>query len=78
MSSEKFCLQWTDFQDNIQSSFKELRDNLDLSDVTLACKDGRNINAHKAVIFTASPILRDIIMNNKHPHPLIYMKGIKA
>ena len=78
MSSEKFCLQWNDFQDNIQSSFKELRDNLDLSDVTLACKDGQNIEAHKFVLFGSSPILREIIMNNKHPHPLIYMKGVNA
>ena len=46
MSSEKFCLQWNDFQDNGLSPFKDLKDNQDLSDVTLSCKDGQNIEAH--------------------------------
>merc|ERR1712126_101370 len=58
--------------------FNEHRDNLDLSDVTFACMDGQNIEAHKLIIFASSPILRDIIMMNKHPHPLIYMKGVNA
>merc|ERR1719357_1340370 len=78
MSSEKFCLQWTDFQDNIQSSFKDLRENIYLSDVTLACKDGQNIETHKVIICASSPILREIIMMNKHPHPLIYLKGVNT
>jgi len=78
MSSDKFCLQWNDFKDNMQSAFRENRENLDLSDVTLVCKDGQNIEAHKIIISASSPILRDIIMLNKHPHPLIYMRGINA
>jgi len=71
-------VQWNDFQDNIQAMFNEHRDNLDLSDVTFACMDGQNIEAHKLIITSSSPILKDIIMMNKHPHPLIYMKGVNA
>merc|ERR1712240_613472 len=78
MSSEKYCLQWSSFQDNIHSTFKDLRNNLEFSDVTLACKDGQNIEAHKIIISASSPVLRDIIMMNKHPHPLIYMRGVNA
>ena len=36
-SSEKFCLRWNDFQDNISVAFRELRDDSDFFDVTLAC-----------------------------------------
>merc|ERR1719414_836711 len=78
MSSEQFCLKWNNFQDNIQSSFKELRDHLDLSDVTFACNDGHRIEAHKVIIFASSPILTDIIGMNKHPHPLIYLRGVNG
>ena len=39
-------MQWNDFQDNGLSPFKDLKDNQDLSDVTLSNKDGQNIEAH--------------------------------
>jgi len=78
MNLEKFCLQWNDFQDNIQSSYKQLRNDLELSDVTIACEDGQTIKAHKLIISSSSPILRDIITMNKHPHPLIYLRGVDA
>ena len=36
-SSDKFCLRWNDFHDNISSTFRELRKDNDFFDVTLAC-----------------------------------------
>ena len=47
MSSEKYSLLWSNFKDNIQSSLKDFKDNGELYDITLACKDGHNIEAHK-------------------------------
>ena len=38
-SSEKFCLKWNDFQQNITTSYHDLRTNKDLSDVTLVCEE---------------------------------------
>ena len=76
-SSEKFCLNWNDFQKNISSSFQEMRDNLDLADVTLACEDRKQVQAHKFVLSASSPFFKEILLNNKHPHPLIYLKGVK-
>ena len=46
MSSEKFCLKWNDFESNISGAFRELRDEKDFFDVTLACDDNQ-IKAHK-------------------------------
>ena len=40
--SEKLCLQWNDFQDNVKSAFENLRESTDFSDVTLACEDGHS------------------------------------
>ena len=42
-TTEKLCLQWNDFRENITSSFKELRIDREFTDVTLACEDGQQI-----------------------------------
>ena len=34
---EKFCLRWNDFENNISTAFRELRDDKDFFDVTIAC-----------------------------------------
>ena len=77
-ASEKLCLQWNDFKDNITSSFGELREDKDLTDVTLACEDGKQVEAHKVILAASSPFFKDILKRNKHPHPLIYMRGLKS
>jgi len=76
MGSEKFCLRWNDFEKNISSAFKELRDDKDLFDVTLACED-EQIKGHKVILAACSPFFRNILRRNQHEHPLLYMKGVK-
>ena len=76
---EKLCLQWNDFQDNIKSAFGNLREDKDFSDVTLACEDGQQFEAHKVILAAASPFFQNVLAkNNKHPHPLIFMRGVKS
>ena len=77
-NSEKLCLQWNEFQSNIRSAFGELRKDQDFADVTLACEDGQQISAHKVILVSSSPFFMDILRRNKHPHPLVYMRGIKS
>ena len=76
--SEKLCLQWNDFNDNVTSSFESLRENGDFADVTLACEDGKQVEAHKVILASSSPFFQRILRRNAHPHPLIYMTGIKS
>ena len=78
MSLEKFYLKWNDFQSNVSESFKELRDDLDFCDVTLASDDNQQIKAHKVILAASSPLFMEMLRKNKHNHPLIYMRGIKA
>ena len=77
-ASEKLCLQWNDFKDNVSSSFGGLREDKDLTDVTLACEDGQQVDAHKVILAASSPFFKDILKRNKHPRPLIYMRGLKS
>ena len=53
--SEKLCLQWNDFKDNVNSAFVNLREDKDFSDVTLACEDGQQVEAHKVILAASSP-----------------------
>ena len=76
--SEKLCLQWNDFQDNIKSAFGKLRECNDFTDVTLACEDGQQMEAHKVILAASSPFFQKLLRRNKHPHPLIYMRGVKS
>ena len=75
--SEKLCLQWNDFQANANSAFGKLRSDNEFSDVTLACDDGQQLEAHKVILAASSPFFQNLLKKNKHPHPLIYMKGFK-
>ena len=74
---EKLCLKWNDYQDNVNSAFACMRGENDFADVTLACEDGHQIEAHKVILAASSPFFQNLLKKNKHPHPLIYMKGIK-
>jgi len=48
-SGEKLCLQWNEFNENTSSAFRDLRDDKEFTDVTLACEDGQQVEAHKVV-----------------------------
>jgi len=75
-SAEKFCLRWNDFESNINTAFRELREDKDFFDVTLACDDDQ-IQAHKVILSACSPFFRTILKRNIHEHPLLYLKGVK-
>ena len=75
-SPERFCLKWNDFQANISRSFNEWRGSEDFTDVTLALGDGTMIEAHKVVLAASGPFFQNILKNSKHPHPLVYMRGV--
>jgi len=75
-SSEKFCLRWNDFESNISLAFRELREEKDFFDVTLACDDSQ-IQAHKVILSACSPFFRNVLRRNPHQHPLLYLKGVK-
>jgi len=76
MGSEKFCLRWNDFETNISVAFRELREEKDFFDVTLACDDSQ-VQAHKVILSACSPFFRNVLRRNPHQHPLLYLKGVK-
>ena len=77
-SSKKFCLKWNDFQQNIVNTYYNLREDSEFCDVTLVCEEDQQIEAHRSILAASSPFFSSILRKNRHPHPMIYMRGFKA
>ena len=76
-SSEKFCLKWDDFSENVITAFQDLRQDTDFSDVTLAGEGKQQITAHKVILAAFSHFFRNVLKHYKHPHHFLYMRGVK-
>ena len=74
----KIQLEGNDFQENVHTTFVALRHDVDFTDVTLACEDDHQVEAHKVILAASSPFFHNMLKRNKHTHPLIYMRGIKS
>merc|ERR1711936_1107159 len=40
--------------------------------------DGQQVEAHKVILAASSPFFEKILQKNKHPHPLIYLRGFQS
>ena len=76
--SEKLHLRWNEFQNSISETFGKLRADTDYSDVTLACGDGEHIEVHRLVLAASSNFFQKLFGTMKHPHPLVYLRGLKS
>ena len=70
-------MQWNNFQEKMNSAFGMLRNDQNFADVTLACEGDTQIEAHKVILASFSPFFMEVSKKNTHPHPIIYMRGLK-
>ena len=78
MSPRQVQLKWSDFEENVVSSFQGLRKLEDFADVTLVSGDQKTIKAHKVILSCGSGFFRNILANVKDPHPLIFLRGVTS
>ena len=78
VSSGKFSLKWSDFQQKVSQSFKNLRNESGLYDVTLVSDDHQPVSAHKVVLSSCSDFFKKIFQHNTHSHPMIYLDNLKV
>ena len=78
MSSEKFSLKWNDYQTNWTQSLIGLRNDKEMSDVTLITDDKVNILGHKIILSSCSNVLNFILKECKQSNPLLYLSGISS
>jgi len=75
---DKFCLNWNGYDTNIRESFRKLREDQRLFDVTLVTDDGQHIQAHKIILSAGSHFFSDILLKSNQTNMLIYLKGINS
>ena len=77
MYKEIFIFKWKFVIPNITSSLSHVFTENRYSDVTLVSDDKIPFQAHRYVLSASSPILKIILLDNPHSHPLIYLRGVK-
>ena len=80
---EEFCLRWNDFEENISSAFRHLRNDPDFRDVRLGVKDRvRPLRAHKVILASCSPYFSNLLkdMNSEASNAPFYvmMRGVTS
>ena len=77
-SSETFSLKWEDHLPNLSDTFRTLRGDNTLSDVTLVCDD-HEVEAHRIVLSASSKFFQKMFSRkrNEKYFPLVYLKGVK-
>ena len=59
---DKICLNWDGYDANIRKSFKKMREDKILFDVTLVTDDGKHIQAHKIILSAGSHFFNNIFL----------------
>ena len=75
--SDKVTLSGGEFQNDTVNAFKEMIEDENFTNVTLVTEGNKSIKAHKVILSAFSPFFKEIILKNNHPHPLVYLYGIK-
>merc|ERR1719454_1461899 len=75
--NEKYDPKLKTFPNHLVEVFKELGEERHFADVTLVSDDQIQTPAHKVVLSACSPVLKTLLVNNPHSHPLLYLRGIK-
>ena len=74
---KKYDFKWKTFPDYLVHVFRELGEEGNFTDVTLVSDDQIQTPAHKVVLSACSPVLKSLLVNNPHSHPLLFLRGIK-
>ena len=71
-----YSLKWKNFAPNGTSRLSSVIKENSFYDVTLVGDDQKPLQAHRYVLSAFSPVLKEILLNNSHSHPLIYLRGV--
>ena len=69
---ESYTFNDSQFEQNAGNMFKNLYREEYLTDVTIACEDGKLLKVHKIVLATRSDVMRHIFTSYSNPNTLLY------
>ena len=76
--TNKFCLKWDEFSENITSTLNNESELEDFTDITLVCEDGAQIEAHRLVLSGGSNFFSAMLRLKKGSSSIMYMRGLKS
>ena len=74
---DQHCLKLNNPQEKLKVAFGKIKSDKYFTDVTLACEDGQQVEAHKVILASSSRFFQNLLEKNIHPFPIIYMRGMK-
>jgi len=74
---EKSHIKFDSFSDHLAGAFRNFVEEGHFYDVTLVSDDQKQFKAHKVILSAFSPVLKTLLVNNPHSHPLLYLRGMK-
>ena len=76
---KNYIFKLSEFQKAVRANLNKLRFDSDFCDITLACEDGQQMEAHKLVLSISSPFFENLLKRNQQQtHPMVYMRGVKS
>ena len=77
MDTGIFSLKWSEFEEELGNSFKVLRKEQKLFDVTLATDDNHQMQAHKVILAAGSDFFSDIFSQFVETNMLVCLNAEK-
>ena len=73
-------VKWKFYQENFPSILEKeaTSRNRNVTDVTLVSDEMLQFQAHKCVLSASSLLMKEILLNNAHSHPVIFLNRVKA
>ena len=78
MDTGIFSLKWSEFEEELGNSFKVLRKEQKLFDITLATDDDHQMQAHKVILAAGSDFFSDIFSQFVETNMLVCLNGITS
>ena len=76
--TEDLLVAWNDYQNILQSSFKDLKTEGYLFDATLVTDDDCQLPVHKIMLAASSDFFKSIFIKSDNQSPFIYLSGIHS
>ena len=70
-------LKWGTFTGHLRETLHKMFMTNHFTDVTLVCDDQAMIQAHRVVLSASSAVFLNMLRQNLHAHPVIYLHGVK-
>ena len=73
-----YTLKWKNFNSKVKSRVSDVNKEQSFCYVTLVSDDHKPFLAHRYIRSSFSPVLKNILYDNPHPHPLIYLSWTQS